>query len=352
MSDKNEFFAPIQKTLYPKLGQHIAIVATPTKGLMETGFGSIRACRILCEQLQKRYARVTFHVTKSKYDLDQVSSLNPDLVFLCQKYLFDEKNGERIWFSEYFAQKQINFTGSVKKSLIHDSNKSIAKTVISNSGIATAGFFLMAPGQIKKNYLLPLKYPLFIKPINAANSYGVDENSIVHDFEAFKKKVAELQHHNLGKILVEEYLPGREFTVAVFNDESTGQRWSFPLEIITSKNNIGNTVLGYDVKNQNLEKLKPLTEPLSAQLNWLASRVFDILKARDFARIDFKQDSTGALNFLEINLAPGMTRNSSYFPEACAVHNSYSAKENPKHGLKYVEVISKIAEIGLNRVSV
>ncbi len=316
---------------------------------METGFGSVRVCRIMCEELQRKYARVTFHVAKSMHDLDQVSAQKPDLVILCQKYLFDEKRGQKIWFSEYFARKNINFTGSKRSSLIYDSNKSMAKTLVSNSGILTAKSFLTVPGQIKKDYQILLDYPLFIKPTDAANSFGVDENSIVYDFGSFNKKVSELYAKHPRKIMAEEYLPGREFTVAVIDDESTGKRWSFPLEIITGINNVGNPVLGYDVKNQNLEKLKPLTEPLSAQLNWLASRVFDILKARDFARIDFKLNDSGALNFLEINLAPGMNRGSSYFPEACAIHNSYSAKDNPKQGLKYVDVINKIAEIGLNR---
>ena len=334
---------------YPKFGQHIAMVATETSGMMETGFGPIDTCKSLCLELQKIYGRVTFHVITTMHDLEQISAQKPDLVILCQKYFIPEKDGIALWFSEYFSQKKINFTGSIRKSLAYDSNKSIAKTVISNSGIATAKFFLTSPGQIKKDYLLPLEFPLFIKLINAANSYGIDETSIVHNFEAYVKKVDELQTYNLGKILVEEYLPGREFTVAVFDDESTGQRWSFPLEIITGKNNIGNLVLGYDVKNQNLEKLKPLSEPLAAQLNWLASRVFSVLKARDFARIDFKLDSTGALNFMEINLVPGLTQGSSYFPEACAILNSYSAKDNPDYGLKYVDVINKIAEIGLNR---
>ncbi len=349
MAHKNAPRDPIHQTLYPKLGQHIAIVATQTDENIESGFGSIDTCITLCEELQKKYARVTFHLIKTMRDLERVPVHKPDLVILCQKYFLPAKNGNKIWFSEYFARKKMNFTGSVRKSLIYDSNKSIAKTVVSNSGIATAKFFLAAPGKVKTAHLLPLKFPLFIKLINAANSYGVDANSVVHDFASFEKKVAELHSDNSGKIMVEEYLPGREFTVAVFNDESTGQRWSFPLEILPQENKLGDRFLEHKTKSRNTEKLKPVTDMFSAQLNWLASRVFTVLNARDFARIDFRLDGTGALNFMEINLVPGMTPGSSYFPEACAVHNSYSAKDNPDYGLKYVDVINKIAEIGLSR---
>ena len=219
-----------------------------------------------------------------------------------------------------------------------------------NEGIATAKYFLASPDQYSTEDRLPIPLPVFIKPLDAANGFGIDEHSIARDFETYQRKVAELFILQGTKVLVEEMLPGREFTVAVFDDASNGQRWTMPMEIIPPINKKGDRILGYNEKQENKEELRFVDGPLSTNLNELASKVFTSLGARDFGRIDIKLDVDGEPNFLEINLVPGMTTGSSYFPYACSLSGKYNEKGKGKIGMTDTDVANKIVELGLKRL--
>ena len=56
------------------------------------------------------------------------------------------------------------------------------------SNIKTSYFFIAKPGKYKNKLSIPLDFPLFVKPLNAGDSRGIDKNSIVYNFEDFEKK--------------------------------------------------------------------------------------------------------------------------------------------------------------------
>lgn len=334
-----------------KLKNHIAIVATDTQDLKETGFGSIETCRFFYDQIKEAYQTVTFHEISSISGLNEIVTSKPDLVVLCSKYLLDVNSNTKTWFSEYFSEHAIAFTGSDRTSLEFDSNKGKAKAAMQNHGIATAKFFQTCPGQFETEDKLPLLLPLFVKPIDAANGNGIDENSIVRDFESYQNKVKELFESFGADVLVEEVLPGREFTVAVFDDPENGLRSIMPVEIIAPMNEKGDRILGCAAKQQNHELLRTITEPTLTAVSELAGSVFTALGIKSFGRIDIKLDAEGAPNFLEANLVPGMTPDSSYFPRACSLQNGSKSKKNKPTSMTHSEVALRIVELGLNRVT-
>ena len=76
MSKPDSLCLTEKRELYPKLGQHVAIVATSTSQFKETGFGSIDTCRELQKSLEQRYARVSFQLVESMSDLEKVKNEN------------------------------------------------------------------------------------------------------------------------------------------------------------------------------------------------------------------------------------------------------------------------------------
>ncbi|KLN61907.1 hypothetical protein WH96_03965 [Kiloniella spongiae] len=327
----------------------MAVVATNTEGNKETGFGSIDTCKAFYEALMESYQRVTFHEVATRASLDLIVRERPDLVVLCSKYLPETGGHPKIWFSEYFAAHDIAFTGSDRETLEFDSNKSKAKTVLLNNGIATAKFFLAHPDQFQSEDQLPLPLPLFIKPLDAANGNGIDENSIARDFESYRQKIAELFLAFGAKILVEELLPGREFTVAVLDNRNEATRMVMPLEIIPPENCKGDRTLGCDAKKKNDEVLQLVEEPLVSEIKQLVGKAFSILGAQDFGRIDVKLDALGQPHFIEANLVPGMTPDSSYFPRACILNNTESRIKNDMPTITHSDIARKIVELALNR---
>ena len=193
---------------------HIEIITTPNESLKESGFGTLNACNSVLDAIQGMGCSVSLNVCKTKDDLEDVVKRNPGLVILAVKYI-PVNNENDIWLSDYFARYEINFTGSLREVLKFDSNKVLAKTHLTSKGIKTANYFMAVPGQYKIESELPIAFPLFLKPLDAANGNGIDDLSFVTNFTDYESKVVSLYESFGQPILAEEYLDGREFTVAV-----------------------------------------------------------------------------------------------------------------------------------------
>ena len=285
---------------------HIEIVTTPNEALKESGFGSLKACNSVLDAVQGMGQSVRLNVCQTKNDLDEVIKRNPELVILAVKYIAISYKDD-IWLSEYFALHAINFTGSTREVLKLDSNKVLAKTHLTNKGIKTADYFIATPGQYKTETDLPITFPLFLKPLDAANGNGIDDQSFVTNFTGYESKISSLYAAFNQPVLAEEYLDGREFTVAVIktNDEKLIVS---AVEAIPPTSTKGLRILGAEVKKDDSEELRKIDDnEVKNKVTSLAIDAFNALGARDFGRIDIKTNKSGECFFMEANLVPGMT---------------------------------------------
>ena len=316
----------------------IEIITTHNEALKESGFGSLNACNSILDSIQKMGYNAKLNVCTTKECLEDVVKRKPALVILAVKYI-PVTNEDDIWLSDYFSQHEINFTGSSREVLKFDSNKVLAKTHLKNKGIKTANYFLASPGQYKTENELPITFPLFLKPLDAANGNGIDDLSFVTNFTEYKNKVTSLYNIYHQPILVEEYLDGREFTVAVIktlNEELIVSA----VEAIPPTSSHGLRILGAQAKKDDSEKLIEIVdEDVKQRVTTLAIDAFNALGVRDFGRIDIKTDNHGECFFMEANLVPGMTFGSSYFPQACDIAHQFS----------YDKVVELILSGGLAR---
>jgi len=317
----------------------IDIITTPNEKLNETGFGSLDASNSLLLAIKNRGYAVKLNICETKGDLDAIVKRNPDLVVLGVKYIPFE-NDDDIWLTDYFSQHEINFTGSSRETLKFDSNKILAKSHLLNKGIATAKYFTAIPGKYKSESDLPIKFPLFLKPIDAANSNGIDDLSFVNNFSEYENKILSLYNAFKLPVLVEEYLDGREFTAAVIQS-SNNKLVISAVEIVPPISTNGLRILGEKVKKDNSEKLIAIEDnEIKNRVEQLAAAAFRHLNARDFGRIDIKANKFGHCFFIEANLVPGMTSSSSYFPKAFEIENN----------LTYDNVVHMMLEKGFSRV--
>ena len=320
---------------------HIEIITTPNETLRESGFGTLKACNSVFDAIQRMGHSTRLSVCETKDDLAAVIKRKPELVILAVKYI-PVKNENDIWLSEYFSRHGINFTGSTREVLEFDSNKVLAKTHLTNKGINTANYFIATPGQYKDESELPITFPLFLKPLDAANGNGIDDLSYVTNFSDYESKVASLYDTFNQPILVEEYLDGREFTVAVIKTHNE-KLIASAVEVIPPTSTHGLRILGAQTKKDDSEKLiKIVDDEVKNRVTTLAIDAFITLGVRDFGRIDIKTDNHGECYFMEANLVPGMTYGSSYFPEACDI----------AHEFAYDKVIELLLAGGLTRVNV
>lgn len=318
----------------------IEIITTPNESLKESGFGTRIACDSVFSVIQAMGHDARLSVCRTKDDLDNVVKRKPDLVILAVKYI-PVANEDDIWLSDYFTYNDINFTGSSKDVLEYDSNKVLAKTHLANKGIKTARYFVATPGQFKNVCELPFTFPLFLKPLDAANGNGIDDLSFVTNFEQYQNKINALYKTYNQPVLVEEYLDGREFTVAIIKTQDEKLIVS-AVEVIPPTSSNGLRILGAQAKKDDSEELiKIIDSEVKYKVITLAIDAFNALGVRDFGRIDIKTNNNGDCFFMEANLVPGMTCGSSYFPEACEI----------AHQFNYNKVIELLLAGGLTRAS-
>jgi D-alanine-D-alanine ligase len=333
-------FNNIRQQAGPENTMHIEIITTPTEALKESGFGSLTACNSVLNSIRRMGHTAELNVCQSKSCLNEIVERRPDLVVLAVKYI-PITNEADIWLADYFHQHKINFTGSTRDILEFDSNKVKAKMHLTNKGIKTANYFIATPGQYNNASELPVTFPLFLKPLDAANGNGIDDSSFVKNFVDFENKVASLYRLFAQPVLAEEYLDGREFTVAVIKNSNNSLLLS-AVEIIPPTSGNGLRILGSQAKKDDSEKMVTIGDnDTRSGVIELAAAAFINLGVRDFGRIDVKTNKSGECFFMEANLVPGMTYGSSYFPEACKL----------AHNFDYDKVIELLLSGGIARHS-
>jgi len=299
------------------------------------------ASKAILAILKKKYKSVKLTTISSLKDIEKIIERSPDLVFLTVKRIpVDENNeSETIWVSDVLFNAGINHTGSLGEAISLDYDKTKAKDTVNDAGFDTAGYFITKPGDYLNAETIPIQFPLFIKPTSLGNKKGVDAESVVHNYSGYVSKVQSLATDFSSDSLVEPFLSGREFSVAVIQKHASQSLESLPIEIVIGKNKNGDRILGTTANSGDDEVISIVNEPkLYASLQLLAEGAFTALGARDYGRIDIRLNSDGQPQFLEANLIPGLS-SSSFYPIANKLYNN----------LSYDETILQIVSTALNR---
>jgi len=285
----------------------------------------------LADVLKSRYTQVGITNVDNIDDLKSLVAKQPDLVYLRRNKLprlthYPYDPSDTIWVSEYLEDRGITYTGSATAVMPVVLDKARANQVIANAGLNTSAFFVAKEDEQNIMNEHSLVYPLFVKPLSRGDGIGIGADSVVHDLNSLEQKASSIIKDFHGVALVEEYLPGREFSVALLKDISSDNLLAMPIEIITNKNGNGDRILGQNTKRENSEQVLAVPEGdiREAVIN-LARKAFGALGARDYGRIDIRMDNQGVPSFIEANLIPGA--GNGYFTRACWINRQmdYSA---------------------------
>jgi len=321
-----------------KINKKIEIVVVPNLGepnSHQDNVGIILEEKKIQRILSKRYRHVLIAEINSMDDLEQLVKRKPDLVFSGVKYFYF--NNKKIWLNDYLEIFSIPYIASSKAALDNESDKNRAKNIMQLNKIRTADFFITNPGEHIKESSIPIKFPLFIKPITGGDSRGIDKNSLVFNFEEFTAKVLDIKLKLNTSSLVETYLAGKEYSVGIFEDSVDGSLRAMPIEIIVKKNIDGYCILDFDVKKNDEEEVVLVSDnEIFKKLSDIAKNSFIALGGKSLGRIDIKMDHLGEPHFVEANLMPGLRK--GYFYRSCVLNLDMS----------YDDMIFSIANTGLS----
>ena len=321
-----------------KIDKKIEIVVVPNLGepnSHQDNVGIILEEKKIQRILSKRYKHVLITEINSMDELEQLARRKPDLVFSGVKYFCF--NNKKIWLNDYLEIFLIPYIASSKAALDNESDKNRAKNIMQQNDIKTADYFITNPGEHIKESSIPIKFPLFIKPITGGDSRGIDKNSLVFNFEEFTAKILDIKLKLNTSSLVETYLAGKEYSVGIFEDSIDGSLRAMPIEIIVKKNIDGYCILDFDVKKNDEEEVVLVSDKkIFKKLTEIAKNSFVALGGKSLGRIDIKMDHLGEPHFIEANLMPGLRK--GYFYRSCVLNLDMS----------YDDMIFSIANTGLS----
>lgn len=205
-------------------------------------------------------------------------------------------------------------------------DKALTKKLWRYHGLPTPRFSLY-DGDVEPVVSEDPPFPVLVKPNGEGSSKGLFNDNVVDDADGLADRVRVIRDAVGGKILVEEFLPGREFTVTVLGNPGIGggvyalpiveQTYdAFPDDLLPFSS--------YEAKWL-LDDLSTCVCPadtesdLSDAIVELALAAFTVLECRDIARVDIRLDAEGTPQLLEINTLPGIYHDPealSYYPLA------------------------------------
>jgi D-alanine-D-alanine ligase len=219
-------------------------------------------------------------------------------------------------------------------------HKGLTKTVVASGGVPTPAFAVVSDSRDAEKIELPM--PLFAKPVAEGTGKGVSPSSKIRDRASLKSVCEHLLAEYQQPVLVETYLPGREFTVGIVGSGASARALG-TLEIVLLA---GAEADAYSYVNK--ERCEELVEYRLVQAGndeqvreaeKVALAAWRILGCRDAGRVDLRCDSAGRPSFMEVNPLAGLHPEHSDLPILAT-----------KIGMPYVELIGQIVSSAAVRV--
>ena len=251
-----------------------------------------------CSGALKKRGYKVLELDAKGYFAAKLKKLKPKLVFNA----LHGKYGEDGFVQSILESLKIPYThsGVLSSSLAMD--KELSKLLFKKYKIKTPNYFI-ANSEDNINYFRKLKnkkinFPVVLKPINEGSSLGVYICKNKTQFERNYKKIQK----DYKKIIIEEYIPGKEIQVAVMGNKALGA-----IELVPKR-----SFYDYKAKYSSKAKTEHIMPARLSPVNYkkalsLGKRAHKVLRCRGVTRSDFRFYKK-QFYLLEINTQPGMTK--------------------------------------------
>ncbi len=216
-------------------------------------------------------------------------------------------------------------------------HKGLTKRVIRDLGLPTPDFTVVEKAADLDRLSLP--YPLFAKPVAEGTGKGVTPASRIGEAGQLAAIVTELLEKYRQPVLVETFLPGREFTVGIIG--TGGRAFSPGVVEVRLRDRAERDVYSY-VNKELCEELVDYVlvhDSQAVEARELALAAWRGLGCRDAGRVDLRADAGGRLHFLEVNPLAGLHPHHSDLPIICT-----------QAGIGYHDLIRMIVESASERI--
>lgn len=299
------------------------------------------------DAIAERYTVELVEANEEAYQ--RLRTLRPDFVFNIAEGLHGVSREAQIPAMLEFLQ--IPYLGSDPLTLALCLDKARAKEVLAYNDVRTASFVLIRSMDDLDE--ARVRFPLMVKPLHEGSSKGIYNSCVARNPEELEREVRTILDTYHEPALVEEFLPGREFTVAILGNGDDVRVLPI-VEISFDALPEGmNPIYSYEAKWIWDRSDKPLEifscparlpEHIAAGIRALCVHAYRVLGCRDWSRIDVRLDAAGHPHILEINPLPGILprpEDNSCFPKAARAA-----------GMTYAQLINAVLDIAMARCGV
>ncbi len=284
----------------------------------------------------------------------QHNDLDVDIVFnICEGYRGRNRESE---VPVILEMNGIRFVGSDALTMGISLDKVMAKKVFISEGISTPRFFC-ADSHDNLEKLNTIGFPLIVKTRHEGTSKGLTVNSRVENYDGLKKQVDLINKKYKQTALVEEFIRGSEFTVAVLGNKNP-QAMPVVQVAIDGKTNLGNDFFTFErviIKEATVKYLcpAPISEKLTKEMQEMAVKAYQSIDCRDFGRVDFRVDEKGKPYVLEINPLPSLAEKDVFniFPAAIGSNYDETLKKIINFAFERYGIVGTKTSVTKNRVS-
>ena len=283
------------------------------EALLASGFG----CRIVCaenpDELKKGLDEQPFDLVWSAL-----------YFFSARADIIGAAGEDIVWVADLLDEWKIPYVGPSAQTMKNLIGKFSTHEILSKAGV-----------RVPRHVLCPPKtaadidfFPAFVKPNGESRSIGISDKSVAETPEALAAQIAFIQKELGQEALVEEYLPGREYTVMVIGNGPYQE--ILPGLVTVEKSLYGKyPILRSDLRGVGVTKISIPKDHFDEAVE-LARQAAAALDCRDHIRIDMREGADGRLRIMEVNGIPGLKPVRSWSPQIYAL---YHPGDDPYRGL-------------------
>jgi len=282
---------------------------------------------------------------------ERLRQARPDIVFnIAEGFHGVNREGHVPAICEFYG---IPYSGSDPFTLTLCLDKARTKETLAFHGIPTPKFLLVEKLADLYRVAEKLTLPLFVKPVHEGSSKGITDSNLCRDRDQLFRQTEFLLENYRQPVLVEEFLPGKEFTCAVLGNGDEAMVLPLVAMNFESLPKGALPIYSFDAKFVWDRPENPLdifqcpariTRELQASIERVTLDAFRVLGCRDWARIDVRLDADGRPNVLEVNPLPGI------LPDPA--DNSCLPKAARAAGIGYEELIQNCLKYAAARQGV
>ena len=310
------------------------------------GWGDLSVTETLCDTLNSngKSAEIAYVNTMDDF-LQAIDTKSYDILWSALYYVSDKEDiigqnvDEDAWVADILDRKQIPYIGPSSLTMKQLINKTWTHRILHENNIAVP-----THNQVDIGGQLPdVRFPAFVKPSCESRSVGISDESVVNSPSELRKQVWHIHETYEQPALIEDYLPGAEYTVLMIGN---GKNQEFLSGVVTVKGGKYGKypILKSDMRGVGITRIGiPATR--GEEGVQLCKAAVETLNCLDHVRVDMRFDANDQLKIIEVNGIPGLKPGKSWSPQMYTLY--HGSTEGPLED--YRQLVHRIVESGLER---